>query len=150
MYSLRDQRRERPLCLTRILFVRCKRERRRLPVFLPLPPLRAELANARPSTTVLYSPIPDREQPEQIYWRFPLPRSGASGSYLQTHRAGNCTGGGRGGAAEENEEGGEGGDTDSPSTDATRGRLVNAVSTADFIVSLAVVFRTSLTPLTNC
>lgn len=46
-------------------------------------------ANSLPSTTVLYSPIPEREQLEQIYDRFPLPKSGALGSYLHTHTAGN-------------------------------------------------------------
>jgi hypothetical protein len=102
--------------------------------------------------TVLYSPIPDREHPEQIYCLFPSERSGAFGSYLQTQRAGNCTGGGAGAgaAAGEKEEGDGRGEIDTLSIVATRGRFVNISSAADFIVSLAVVLRTSFTPFMNC
>jgi hypothetical protein len=89
------------------------------------------------------------EHPEQIYCRFPLPKSGALDSYLHTHRAGNCCCGDE--EEEEEEDIGLGrGDKDTDPTEDTRGRAVINSSAADFIVSLAVVLRTSFTPFMNC
>ena len=79
-------------------------------------------------------PIPD---PLGIF----ISRSGASGTYLHTHRAGNCTGGERGADAAAKEDGESRGLKDTFSIDITRGRFVNNSSAALFTVSLAVVFR---------
>ena len=53
-------------------------------------------------------------------------------------------------AAAENDVGDAGGVKDAESIDATRGRFVINSSAADFIVSFAVVLRTSFTPFMNC